>query len=91
MKNPQNKHGVVIQVGERAVISAGVSRAAFGQNMHLAWGNTPLAAISVETKDSMEEGGKATLATPTRDPRGPIREDNPSKGGRQAPATGVLD
>ncbi len=73
-----------------AVIGGGVSRAAFGQDMHLAWGNTPLAAMLVDTKDSIEGGGKATLATPTRDPQGSIREDIPSKGDRQAPATGIL-
>ncbi len=82
--------GVDIQGGGGgAIICVGVSRAALRQDMHLAWGNTLLAAMVVDTKDSMEGWGKATLATPTRDPWGPIREDIPSKGGRQA-ATGVL-
>jgi hypothetical protein len=42
----------------------GVSRAAFGQDMHLAKGNTHLATTVVDTKDNME-GGKDTLALPT--------------------------
>jgi hypothetical protein len=91
VKNHKDNHGGQQQVVEGgAVISVGVSRAAFGQDMHLAWGNTPLVTMLVDTKDSMEGGGKATLSTPTRDPRRPIREDIPSKGDRQAPATGVL-
>jgi hypothetical protein len=53
--------GVDIQVGEGAVISAGVSRAPFGWDAHLDWGSIPLAAISVETKDSIWKGGARLL------------------------------
>jgi hypothetical protein len=35
----------------------GASRAPFGWGTHLGLGSIPLAAISVETRDSMEGGG----------------------------------
>ncbi len=68
-------------MGEGAVISAGVSRAAFGQDMHLAWGSTPLATVSVETKDSMEGGGQGYFGNTHQGPAGAYQEGQPQQGG----------